>query len=186
MMKIDELASSVHSIAISGHIKPDGDCVGSVLALYNYLKVNYPALCVDVYLEEPSDKYRFLKGFEDMHVSFDRDQTYDLMVSLDCSTLERLGDAQNYFKTAGHTICLDHHISNQGYADENYIYGDVSSACEVLYRILDPEKLNREIAICLYTGIISDTGVFKYPATSPETMRVAANLMEYGIPTNEI
>lgn len=186
--RIDDFVKNAATVAISGHIKPDGDCIGSVLALYNYLTVNCPEKRVDVYLEDPGSKYRILKGYDRVHFPGEdgKDpapvQAYDVMITLDCSTLERLGDARKYFQAAGHTICLDHHVSNPGFADENYIYGDLSSASEVLYYFLDPGKLNQDMAVCLYTGIISDTGVFKYPATSPETMRVAANLMELGIP----
>lgn len=185
-MKIDEYLSSIESAVISGHIKPDGDCIGSVLALYNYLRKNYPQIRTDMYLEEPSGKYSFLKGLDCIDHDFDTDMSYDLMVCLDCSTKERLGKAQKYFDSASRTICLDHHVSNEGYADENYIFGDASSACEVLFRFLDYDKMDLEIAKCLYTGIISDTGVFKYSATSPETMRVAADLMEFGLDTNYI
>ena len=184
MKKIDDFVKEARSIAISGHIKPDGDCVGSVLALYNYLEKNYPEKCVDLYLEEPSSKFYFLRNFRKIDSAYEKEAVYDLMITLDCSTKERLGQAVRYFDSACHTICLDHHVSNDGYADENYIFGDASSACEVLYHYLDPDKLDKEIALCLYTGIISDTGVFKYSATSPETMRIAANLMEFGIPTD--
>lgn len=183
---LDVLIEQSKSIAVSGHIKPDGDCIGSVLALYNYLDANYPEKEAAVYLETPSGKFRFLKNFDRIDSEYPDHDPFDLMVCLDCSTKERLGKAQKYFDAAGHTICLDHHVSNTGYADENYVYGQSGSACEVLYDHLDHEKLNREIAKCLYTGIVTDTGVFKYSSTSPKTLRTAASLMEYGLPVNEI
>jgi len=183
-MIIDAYLKDIQSVVIAGHVKPDGDCIGSVLALYNYLEKNYPAIDKDVFLEESSGTFRFLKGFEKINSRFDEEKTYDLFVALDCSSRERLGAAEKYFRTAGHTICLDHHVSNEGYADENYIYGDMSSACEVLYGFLDPEKLDKPTAECLYTGIVTDTGVFKDPSTSPDTMRIAASLMEFGLNTN--
>jgi len=194
MKKIDNYINGAGSIAISGHIRPDGDCVGSVLALYNYIQANYPDINVDVYLEKPAARFGFLKGFDKIKICGGCEDTastqetaqYDLMVSLDCSTVERLGGAYSYFRQSKYTICLDHHISNTGFADENYIYPDASSACEVLYGFLDDEKLNLDIATCLYVGIVSDTGIFKYPSTSPETMRIAARLMEFGIDTNRV
>ena len=185
-MTIDDYVKNVQSVVIAGHVKPDGDCIGSVLALYNYLDKNYPEIEKDVYLEESSGTFCYLKGFDKINSRFDKECKYDLFVALDCSTRERLGESEKYFRTAGHTICLDHHVSNEGYADENYIYGDVSSACEVLYGFLDPGKLDKAIAECLYTGIVTDTGVFKYSSTSPDTMRAAASLMEFGIDTNWI
>ena len=185
-MTIDDYVKNAQSVVIAGHVKPDGDCIGSVLALYNYLDKNYPEIEKDAYLEESSGTFRFLRGFDRINTHFDKERTYDLFVALDCSSRERLGESEKYFKTAGQTICLDHHVSNEGYANENYIYGEVSSACEVLYHFLDPSKLDKATAQCLYTGIVTDTGVFKYSCTSPDTMRVAASLMEFGLDTNMI
>lgn len=182
-MKIADYLSNIHSVAISGHVKPDGDCIGSVLALYNYLKKNYPEIETDAYLEEPDRTFRFLKGFDRINSRFDVEKDYDLMIVLDCSTRERLGKSEKYFAGAGHTICLDHHVSNENFADENFVYGGWSSACEVLYGALDPDRIDKEIAACLYAGIVTDTGVFKYESTTPETMRVVASLMEYGLDT---
>ena len=185
-MRIDDYLKDINSVVISGHIKPDGDCIGSVLALYNYIEKNFPEIDVDLYLEAPSEKFRYLKNFDAVNSAYDKDKTYDLFVSLDCSTLDRLGKAQRYFESAGQTICIDHHESNDGYADINHIFGHSSSACEVLYGCLDTSRLDKDIATCLYTGMVTDTGVFKYSSTSPETMRIAANLMEYGLKTDEI
>lgn len=185
-MRIDDYLDDVRSVVISGHIKPDGDCIGSVLALYNYIEKNFPEIDADIYLETPSEKFRYLKNFDALNSEYDRDREYDLFVSLDCSTLDRLGKAQKYFETAGRTICIDHHESNEGYADVNHIFGHSSSACEVLYGCMDAGKLDKNIAACLYTGIVTDTGVFKYSSTSPETMRIAATLMEFGLQTDEI
>ena len=185
-MKIDEYLINIRSVVISGHVKPDGDCTGSVLALYHYITDNYPDIQTELFLEEPSDKFSFLAGFDKIDHAFEKELSCDVMFCMDCSTRERLGKAQKYFERAKKTVCLDHHVSNQGYAEENYIFGDASSACEVLYHFLDREKLDRQTAECLYTGIISDTGVFKYPATSPETMRIAADLMSFGLDTNRI
>ena len=81
---------------------------------------------------------------------------------------------------------VDHHISNEGYAGINVIDADASSTCEVLCRMMDPEKISSEAATALYTGIAHDTGVFQYSCTSPDTMRMAAMLMEKGIPCSHI
>ena len=77
-------------------------------------------------------------------------------------------------------------MSNQGFADINHVQGDISSCCEVLYGILDPEKVTLPIATALYTGMVHDTGVFQYSSTSPETMRIAGELMKTGIPFSRI
>ena len=185
-MNISDFLTGVKTAAITGHIRPDGDCVGSVLALYGYLLNNFPKIEVDVMLEQPTDKLSFLKYFDRINTSYDTGKTYDLMICLDSASLERIGKAEKYFKSAGRTLNIDHHVSNPEYADENYVFAGGSSCCEYLYGFFDPDKIDRDIAIALYTGIIYDTGVFKYPATTPQTMRVAANLMEFGIPTQYI
>lgn len=185
-MKIQDFLNGVKSVAITGHLRPDGDCVGSALALYNYLLLNFPDIETDVFLEKPTDKLAFIKNFDKINSEYDLDREYDLMFCLDSASLERIGKAERYFKTAGHTVNIDHHISNPEFADENYVFGGGSSCCEFLYGFMEPDKIDRDIAIALYTGIIYDTGVFKYPSTTPQTMRVAADLMEFGIPTNFI
>ena len=83
-------------------------------------------------------------------------------------------------------MCIDHHVSNASFADENYIIPDASSTSELVYNLLDKEKITTEIAECLYLGIVHDTGVFQYSCTSPTTMEIAADLMRKGIRSNEI
>lgn len=185
-MLISDFLENVNSVAISGHVNPDGDCAGSALSVYGYIKKNHPDIHVDVYLEKPTDKLSFLKYYNDICSDNDSDMVYDLLICVDCASRERLGDFVKYFDSARHTVNIDHHVSNPGYADENYIYGGLSSCCEALYSFMDPEKLDQDIAIALYTGIIYDTGVFKYESTTPATMRIAADLMEFGIDTNYI
>ena len=82
--------------------------------------------------------------------------------------------------TAKITACIDHHITNKGIAQENQIVPDASSTCEVLYELLEPEKINKACAEALYTGIIHDTGVFQYSNTTPETLQAAAFLISFG------
>lgn len=186
MKNLSQMLEDVTSVAITGHIHPDGDCVGSCLSLYNYIKLNFPETCADVYLQEPTDKLAFIEGFDEINTSLDKEMAYDLMICLDCASLERIGKAKKYFDTARHTVNIDHHISNTAFADENYVFAEYSSACEALWGFIDHDKIDRGIAIALYTGILYDTGVFKYSNTSPDTMRIVADLMEYDIPTEFI
>jgi len=106
---------------------------------------------------------------------------FDLFIAQDCADLDRLGEAAKYFETAEYTFCIDHHVSNQAFADSNYIYPDSSSTCELVYDLMNSDLITKEIAECLYTGIIHDTGIFQYSCTSPRTMMVAAVLMGIGI-----
>ena len=185
-LNIKDFLDGVKTVCLTGHIRPDGDSVGSTLGLYGYLKKNYPEIEADVCLEPPTEKMNFVPNIDVIRTDYPDHEPYDLMICLDASNLERIGKAAKYFEQAKHTINIDHHISNTYFADENYVEGQSSSACEVLYGFLDPDKLDLDIAIALYTGIIYDTGVFKYRLTSPQTMNIAAELMKYGIPTDDV
>ena len=105
----------------------------------------------------------------------------DLFISLDCGDERRLGFSEPVFQKAKETLCVDHHISNESFADTNYIVPDASSTSELVFRLLDEEKITEEIASFLYMGIVHDTGVFQYSCTSPETMEVGAALLRKGI-----
>ena len=182
MNKIAEILENVTTVGIAGHVHPDGDCVGSCLGLYLYLKHNYPELEVDLFLEEPRDVFSYIAGIREAHAAIagKEDKVYDLFITLDASSRDRIGVAGTLFDQAARTACIDHHISNTGFAGVNHVRGEASSASEVLYHLLDPEKVDRETAVALYTGIVHDTGVFQYSSTSPETMRVVSELMRFG------
>ena len=128
-------------------------------------------------LERAPSKFSYLSGFDAIETEAG-EETYDLCICLDSSDEERLGD----FKScSAKTICIDHHITNRGYAKENVIDGHASSACEVVYGQLDESRISKRVAECIYTGIIHDTGVFKYSNTSRKTMEIAGKMMEKGI-----
>lgn len=177
----------VNTVAIGGHVRPDGDCVGSTLGLYQYIKNCFPNIQVDVYLEDIPESFKpmFPVSEEILH-EVDKEKVYDLFIALDCGDAGRLGFSAPLFENAKATMCVDHHVSNVSFADDNYIVPDASSTSELVYNLLDKEKITTEIAECLYLGIVHDTGVFQYSCTSPETMEVAANLMRKGIRSNEI
>lgn len=174
------------TVMIAGHTRPDGDCVGACMGLWHYIHDNYPHIRADVRLEPVSDSYKVVSCTELIMNTYDDDTVYDLFIALDASDLGRLAGAVKYFETAGHRICIDHHISNPSYADENHILPDASSTCEVLADLMDMEKISRDAATALYMGIICDTGVFKYSNTSHHTMDVAGKLMEKGIPYSDL
>lgn len=183
---LDECLKDVSTVAISGHVRPDGDCVGSCMAVYNYILENYPEIKAEVYLEKIPGALEFLQGTSEVLHSCEGDKKFDLFIALDCGETGRLGFSSKYFETAGKTICIDHHISSSGMADENVIEPGYSATCEVLYELLDNECISSTVAEALYTGIIHDCGVFQYTNTSPRTMRIGAALIEKGIPFTKI
>lgn len=181
--EFNNLIESSKSIAISGHIRPDGDCVGSCLAMYNYVATYYPTIDVHVYLDPIPNIFKFLKNadkIEDIH-TLPEDTVFDLYIALDCSDGSRLGDAYSFFKQAKHTMCIDHHMTNGGFAEYSYIIPDDSSTAELVYNQFGKEKITKDIAECLYVGIIHDTGVFQYSCTTESTMDAAGYLMTMGI-----
>lgn len=178
-MNILEICKDAKRIGISGHIRPDGDCVGSCLALYLYLSKYLPNAQVQVFLEQPADIFRELKGFEKIDSNFPKQEQFDVYFVLDCGA-DRLGGAEGYFAAAAKKINIDHHISNKGSGDLNVVRPEVGSVCEVLYDLMDAEKMDRDIAMALYIGIIHDTGVFQYSNTRPETLQIAAHLITFG------
>lgn len=181
MSVLDVKLNGVRNAAIIGHVRPDGDCVGSCLGLFNYLEAVYPQVETKVYLEAPDRKFGYLNGFDQIQTVFAQEVSFDLCICLDCSDEERLGEGREIFRLAKDSICIDHHITNTRYAGENVVEAEASSTCEVLFGLMEEERITRETAECLYTGIIHDTGVFKYSCTSAKTMAIAGKLMETGI-----
>ena len=186
MINLDEKLIGISSVGISGHVRPDGDCVGSTLAIYNYIRAYYPEISVKLYLEKIPEVFEFLQNADQICNDPTEDRQFDLFIVLDCGDLGRLGENAGYFAAAKQTFCIDHHVSNQAFADENYIIPDASSTCELVFDVLDKDKITKEIAECLYTGMVHDTGVFQYSCTSAKTMNVAGFLMETGIAYSKI
>lgn len=178
---LSRMLKMADTIAIGGHIRPDGDCIGSCMGLSRYIKENYSDKTVDVYLEEIPEKFRFIKETENIRHEVCDGNNYDLFICLDCGDIERLGFSGTLFENAEHTLCIDHHVSNQGFAQENHIVPDASSTSELVYYLLDKERVSVDVAEALYVGIAHDTGVFQYSCTSPSTMRAAAALLETGL-----
>lgn len=174
---------AANSIVIVGHIRPDGDCVGSCLGLYNYIIDNYENKKVQVYLQEFSKSFSLLNGVDNVLHELD-DNTYDLCIALDSGDIDRLGEFVKYYNEAARTICVDHHISNTGYGDLCYVYADRSSASESICTLIDMDKLTKNSAECFYLGIVHDTGVFKHSNTTKDTMCIAGALLEKGARSN--
>lgn len=177
-MNLLQEVSGAKRIGIGGHIRPDGDCVGACLSLWQYLKKNLPEAQVKVFLQRPAEIFGRLTGFDEIVDDFPEEESFDVFFVLDCNA-ERLGEADKYFQSAGKRINIDHHVSNPGCGDVNLVCPEIGSTCEVLYDLME-ESLDRNLAETLYTGIIHDTGVFQYTNTTPETMMKGAKLISYG------
>ncbi len=183
--KLHQMISAAKKIAILGHIHPDGDCVGSTLAMYNYITENYKDKVVQVYLEEFSSSFNILNGTDKVKHE-PENEGYDLAISLDVSSLDRFGAFSDTFNNAISTVCIDHHVSNPGFGDLCYVSAGRSSACETMCDLIDMDKVSQKTAECLYLGMVHDTGVFKYSNTNRLTMEIAGILLEKGVKADVI
>lgn len=185
MKAFAEQISQAQTIAITGHIHPDGDCIGSCLGLRQYILDNFEDKKVDVYLETIAPEFLFLSGANEI-ASENTDKSYDLFFILDCSTQDRFAPFAEMVQQANMVFCIDHHISNHGLGDFCILDPKASATCELLCELFPFDQISKECAECLYTGIVHDTGVFKHSNTRRMTMSFAGQLTEKGINTSKI
>lgn len=168
------------------HISPDGDTLGSAIALCLALRslgISCDAICDD----NVPGKYSFVPHISEVKKSEDGIR-YDTAVAVDCADMHLLGDAAKVFRAAKNRICIDHHASNPHYAEKELFNAAASSTGEIMLGVIKKlgASITREIAECLYTAIASDTGNFSYSNTTRETFLAAAELTSYGIDLPEI
>ncbi len=178
-------------VIIFHHIAPDGDALGSALALRGILQQLDNIEVVDnIITNYVPEIYRYLPDVDKFKTIRDPSlyNSYDLGISVDCANKDRLGDATELFNNAKKTISIDHHPTNKGFADIDLIDISASATAELVYRLMKPLKarLTENIAVNIYTAILTDTGGFKFENTKPETLRVCADLIDAGANPVEI
>ena len=179
-MNLLEEIGNAESVAIAGHIRPDGDCISSTLALRGYLKNAKPELKITVFTQDnPPTIFSYLDGYDSMNLTYSPREKYDVFVALDVSSLDRLGDSLWFFENAYKTICVDHHETNPGLADVNEIRPRASSTCEVLFDLFEKRYIDDKVAESLFTGIVHDSGVFQYSNMSRKSFNIVGELVEY-------
>lgn len=174
------------SFVLTAHISPDGDSLGSMLALYEFLVRQGKQVTV-VLDDTIPNVYRMLP-YWDVIRSVDEISAIspDLLVILDASTLDRIGRVGEI--TDAPTLNIDHHVSNGGFTDYRWLDADAAATGELVYRLLEEAKtpITKEMATNLYTAIATDCGFFRYANTRPATMRIGADLLTYGVEPNTI
>ena len=186
-MTLDEILKEIQqaeSIVILTHESPDGDAVGSSLACK--LALESAGKKPDVIIPEYSRIFKFLPGAEDIKEASDI-ESYDVAIALDCATFKRLAGSE-YFENAKKTIVIDHHGSNNMFGDLNFVNPVSPACCEILAGVFEyyNMEITQEIGTCLITGIITDTGGFRYPATTAETFDFAAELLRKGVNISDV
>lgn len=186
-MTLDEILKQIQKaerIVILTHESPDGDAVGSSLAMKLILeKLEKSA---DVIIPEYSRLFNFLPSAEDIMIDSEI-KNYDLAISVDCATLKRMAKKE-YFENAKSTIVIDHHGSNTMYGDLNYVNPVSPACCEVIAGMVKYYEIDitKDIGTCLMTGIITDTGGFRHVGITPETFEFTADLIRLGVDVPDI
>jgi len=168
--------------AVLGHVRPDGDALGSQLALA--LSLQQLGKEVRVWNEDGMlDKYSFLPRAELLTKPPSSPENVDVAIALDTAIQNRLGTALAAVRTAKIWINIDHHLSNPGYGNIAYVDPSAPATAEIVFRLIKSQGLpfNRDIAENLYAAISTDTGSFQYPKTSAHTLEIAAELIRAGL-----
>jgi len=167
---------------LTAHVDPEGDSMGSQLALFYILKeMGKEAVLVDQ--DKVPCNIKFLPGADMVSNEIPDNFFPEVVVVLDCPVLERIGNVREYLKEGQLIVNVDHHISNEYYGDINWVESGVSSVGEMLFLLAEKMgvRINEEMAKAMYTAIVTDTGMFKYTNTSKQTHRVAGELVATGI-----
>lgn len=174
------------NIVIAGHISPDGDAISASLSLAMALEKMGKAPIV--LLEECGDTFSYIKGYDKIYRdSYENLDDIDLFICADCGDIDRLGNVKAVFEKAKYTVNIDHHISNDSFADLNIVNPKSSSTSEIVFEIVNHiGALDIDIATALYTGIVFDTGGFKYNCTTKRTHQIAGELIEIGVDNHNI
>lgn len=188
MSTIDEILKKIKkakNIVLLTHENPDGDAIGSSLAIYNQLKTMKKD--VELIVPKYAKIYETLPSMSEAKEVGSR-KKYDLAISLDCATVKLLNGWSNYFEDASTRIVIDHHSTNSMYGDFNYVDLSAPACAQVIYMMFKHYrwKITPEIGTCLMTGIITDTGGFQYSGVSKETFEITSELLSAGVNISKI
>src|SRR6478672_7879129 len=178
--QIIEQIKDSRRLCVVGHIRPDGDCIGSQLAVTLALRaLGKNVVCWN---QDPvPDKYAFLDP-EKLFQAPRRGHQFDTVIATDCASYERLGKTGKAITQRKLLINIDHHLSNTKYGDVNWISAREASSGELIYRLMKIAgwKITPQIADCLFTAVSTDTGSFQYSTTKPVTYHTAGELVKLG------
>ena len=186
--QLEELIKNSKKILIVSHINPDGDAIGSVSSMYTTIYDNFKKKSDILVIGHLPNCYKSLPNIDKAEFKFNDSMVYDLVITLDVASLDRLSNAKILFDKAVKTINIDHHKTNNGFGDINVVSPEASSTGEVLLGIYNEQnwEISLDSAVGLYTAILTDTGGFRYENTSENVFKSAAQLVKIGINPNEI
>ena len=177
--KFKNFIDKANSIAISAHINPDGDALGSALGLRKSLEL-YGKKADVIKISQVDDYLKFLPQIE--NYKDPSQKSYDLFIIVDCSEFDRIDKAIEICKNSKNVLVIDHHKGGSIKTDLNIIHSDSPASCELVYEIIKRLNLpmDKEIATLLYAGLVTDTGRFLYSNISELTFYTAADLYKIG------
>ena len=179
------LISAAGQVALACHVAPDGDALGSMLALHHVFRgAGRDSVAAFAGTQVTGPHYRELPGLELLSHPLDYPAEPEVMVTLDCGSLGRLGDLAINAKAAKELVVVDHHVSNTRYGSIHLVDPKAAASAVVVTRLIDALglPLNRDAAVCLYAGLVCDTGRFQYESTTTEAFDLARRLLEFDVP----
>ncbi len=184
LKRIKERIEEGNRFLITTHIDLDGDAVGSVFCFYWLLK-NCKKDAFVYLRDQVPYKYRFLPGPDDKRLFFKELplEKYDTVFVLDCGDLHRIGGNYEALRDNGFIVNIDHHNTNSGFGNINLVVPDSSSTAEIVYDLICflNVEITQEMAINIYTGVLTDTGSFRYENTNPKAFSICAKMTEIGV-----
>ncbi len=195
LKSVTKLFSEKRNIILIPHSSPDADALGSCLALYHFFKSKNEVNIISP--NEYTGILNFLPGSENI-LNYERDKENceniinngDVIFTLDFNSLGRARNLSSLIsKSSATTIMIDHHENPDNYADITISNSKMSSTCEMVYDFIcsiDKSKIDNKIATCIYTGIVADTGSFRFPSTTSKTLMVGSKLINHGVNVTEI
>ena len=195
LKSVTKLFSEKRNIIFIPHSSPDADALGSCLALYHFFKSKNEVNIISP--NEYTEILNFLPGSENI-LNYERDKENceniinngNVIFTLDFNSLGRARNLSSLIsKSSATTIMIDHHENPDNYADITISNSKMSSTCEMVYDFIcsiDKSKIDNKIATCIYTGIVADTGSFRFPSTTSKTLKVGSELINHGVNVTEI
>ena len=182
MEKILKHIKTSRSILVASHAEPDGDCVGSLVALGLALS----KLDKKITMFNPSPipaVYRFLPGVERIVTQIKEAEAYDLAIILDCGDIIRVGDQSALVDQIAVVVNIDHHVSNTGFGHIQLIDTDACATAEIVYRLINALDIpfDKAIATSIYLGILTDTGSFRFSNTNPAAFEISKAMTDIGV-----
>ena len=180
---IARMIRDAQRIAICSHINPDGDTLGSAAAMrLALIKMGKdPVLFCD---GKVPDQLSFLPGIEEMRIPDETEESFDLLLAVDVSDIRRLGNGEKLIRKSLHTAQIDHHPTNPLFMEENSVDGDAPASCILIREQIAALglEIDSDMAVCLYTGISTDTGNFAFASTNAECFEIMSELMGHDLP----